>query len=263
MAKTKTGLVKRSRTFSPAAAKTLIGVLLILVAVAGIYYWETIGQRELNYTNTLVMAQDVKAGTEVTADMLGYASISRDSIIGAAITNPDDVLGKVTTGYVPKGAQLVSGYFTEKSSYVADDQYIFSIPSDWVYWYPSTLRKGDTVYLYPVHEEYIDNTDSELNKMDSSKSDFEAMTNDETLVARQLGEDIADPKYVIEATVKYVMDSSARAVRDDEGSPESRMDSTANTDSLEVIVTEDQYLRLAKYKVRGFQFVVLYKEGEN
>ena len=127
--------------------KSIIGIVLIVISLAGILGWEFIGRDRLMYTEILTVNQDIEQGTVITQDMLGVKRISSASSKSYRRDDVQLVIGKETTSYLPVGCELYEEYFEEKALVVHSEQgqYVLSIPESWLVANPPTLRRGDTV----------------------------------------------------------------------------------------------------------------------
>lgn len=127
--------------------KTIIGILLIIVSLAGIIGWEMFGRDEIVYKEIVVLNQDVEAYTTITAGMLSSRKVYHPSSDVLPVEVADQLVGTVSTQYVPKNVELVKRYFQPKETSISQSEYVFSLPVDSLIAYPRSLSKGDTVYL--------------------------------------------------------------------------------------------------------------------
>lgn len=258
---------KKRRTpkrVNKARIKTLIGVVLIIAAILGIYYWETIGYKKATYQTVVVFKEDVPAGAVVETNMLGQISYPKDAIIAGAITDYKLILGQTTTGYVAKGAQLVKENFEKTELVVNEGEMVLSIPKSWIYGYPETLRAGDVISLYPVSNVALANADRETyeEKIEYPESWTEDQIkeyeeyNEEPRLVETLVVPEASSEPTISCRVKYVKDSTNREIVD--ASKNERADGSDNIDTVEVIVTPEQYKTLLQARYDGFVFIIAY-----
>ena len=137
--------------------KTFVGIILIVLSLAGIFGWEFYGRERLMYTEILTVNQNIDAGTVITSDMLASKKTDGASSSSYRVTNVGEVLGKEATGFIPFGAELYPEYFSEISLVVHEDkgEFVLSIPSDWVVSYPQTIRRGDKITFLCDGEEVL------------------------------------------------------------------------------------------------------------
>lgn len=136
--------------------KTMVGIILIVVAFVGIIGWELIGREAIVYTDALVLTEDVEAYEVISEDMLASRKVYQP--VGDIILAKDaeDIIGKEAVQFIPKGAELYSAYFEEQELAVNPDNgdYVFSIESSALTAYPRSIKKGDKVYFYDEDGEF-------------------------------------------------------------------------------------------------------------
>lgn len=218
-----------------ARIKGLLGILLIIVLLTGIYFWEDVGRENLMYQKVIVLKQDVEENTKVTKDMLGALKVDKTNVIAGAIENPDDIIGKETKHFIPRGLQLSEKFFEDPQLAIGNGRYIFSLPDTWVYSYPQSLRRGDTVYLYPIR--------AKLNEADPYAIMNETMPIDTP----------TDP--IIKTKVAYVKDNSNREVT---SVTEDRLDGTSVVGRVEIVVDDTEYKKLQQAYNDGYSLLILY-----
>lgn len=209
-----------------AKMKGFIGIVIILAAILLIFVWETYGREALTYQDVLVLKEDVEAHTVISKDMLGYLSLDADTILWEPILDPQQVIGKETITAIPKATMLSDSWFAETNLAVGEGEFIFAIPETWIYNFPQTLRRGDTLYFYPI------------NTSEFTTSVF------------------SGDNAILEATVSYVKDSTNKEVVD--VTPQ-RIDGTSSVSDVSVIITPEQYRLLKNAFEAGYQFVLLYR----
>ena len=227
------GKKKRDKSFNKANGahvKTILGLFIILLSLVGFYFWETIGEKTVNYKTILVFNQDIEESTVIKSGMLEAVKVPADVLVSGVLTKEDSIIGKEATTFIPKGMQLVSEFFEESELLVGKGSFVMSIPSEWLLNSPQTLRRGDTIYFYPV------NTSE---------------------AGRYFEEEITPSKCLTSAVVSSARDSSNREVVDT--SAVSRQDGSANMSGIEVIVTEAQYESLYESYMLGNTFLIMYK----
>lgn len=128
--------------------KSLTGIVLILIALMGIIFWEGIGREIIMYDDVLVLTQEVDENTIITKEMLGKKKVAAASKGALTLENVDAVIDKAAVQYIPKGTEIFPQYFEDSKLLVKENEYVLSIPNDWLESYPQTLRRGDTAYFY-------------------------------------------------------------------------------------------------------------------
>lgn len=129
---------------------TILGVLVMVLAIVGTFAWESFGREEVMFTEVLVFNQDVEAYTTVTKDMLTVTKVNQAYGNSYVEADVDKVIGKQTTQFVPLGCQLQERFFTEPKL-VADrtsGEYVYSLTVSTLKSYPRSIAKGDNVAIY-------------------------------------------------------------------------------------------------------------------
>ena len=219
------------------AARTIVGIVLIVVSIAGIYTWEMYGRKAFTYEDILVFKDNIEEGTVVTEEMLGYVKVSRDSIIKDAIVNPKKVVGQTTTTYLPALTQLVPEYFEDTEVALKYDEYVLSIPSSWLVAHPQTLRRHDTAHFYAVKEDSAQNI-----KYDKDGNPV-------------LNEKLKSTGVIVKARVAYAKDGSNQEIN---SADSDRLNGTGNVSLIEIVCDMDEADTLTRYIEAGYKFVVLY-----
>lgn len=215
------------------------GIVLIILSMLLFISWEKYGREALTYDSVIVFKQDVQKGTIVTKKQLGIMRIEKNSMIEEAIQDPELIVGKRTNGFIPRAAQLCAEYFTDPELVTGEGKNVFSIPMDWIYAFPQTLRRGDRVHFYTVYGELLEESYYEI--------EYEQLEN---LISS--GSD----KPIVSVNVAYVKDSGNREVVDVTAD---RMDASAVITDIEVVISESDYQKLKNAAESGMQFVIMYE----
>jgi hypothetical protein len=222
---------------------SILGILLILVALAAVYFWEARGREYFLYREVVVTNQGIEANAIVTPDMLDIKKISPDNFMEGAVVDKNEVEGKYSTHYIPKYSQLSLAYFKDNIlDTEEEDYYIFTVPAEWIITFPGSLRRGDTVYFYPVK---IAGNQGEQAK---STGNLQSIKN-----TKERG--------LVKCRVAYLKDSGNREVVDTEGLK--RHDGSANIVSIEIITGYEDMVYLEGLAESSFKFIVLYKSSAN
>lgn len=215
----------------------------MLASITTVYYWETKGRDKFLYGEVLVLNQSVEAFTTITEDMLDFIKIDPGNFIEGAVVDKNEVIGKSAMHYIPKYSQLALAYFIgEKVEAAKEDQYIFTIPPDWIITFPNSLRRGDEIYFYPVKI-------PEVNKEGEDKN-ISFNTSKSIKISRE--------ENMIKGEVAYLKDSGNREVVTVAG--EDRDDASANIASIEVIANYEDISYLQGLVDENWKFIILFKE---
>jgi len=231
------------RKFKSGVVFSILGIILMLSTLAMIYFWETKGRERFLYTEVVVLNQSVEAGTAIEPGMLNLIKIKPDNLMEGAVVKKDEVIGKYSAHFIPKYSQLSLAYFKDESmDTTKEDQYIFTVPSDWIITFPNSLRRGDTVYFYPVMVASEDGEESRsFNIISSTK--------------------ITKESELVRSEVAYLKDSGNREVVNTEG--EERYDASANISSIEIITSYEDVSYMESLAESGWKFIILYKASLN
>ncbi|WP_207637148.1 CpaB family protein [Anaerovorax odorimutans] len=135
--------------------KLFIGLLLIVIAIGGLTFWELKG-RNLLFMETVVVAnQDITAGTKITKDLLSQTEILKENKVKGAI-KPEEInekYGKAINQNILKSDQISAEYFNNDDFCIKKGQSIFVINRDWIAMRSSSLRRGDIVNIYLSNNE--------------------------------------------------------------------------------------------------------------
>lgn len=215
----------------------------MLTTLAMIYLWEAKGREHFLYREVVILNQSVEADVPITSDMLDLAKINPDNFMEEAIATKDEVIGKYSAHYIPKYSQLTFAYFKDDITGVKkEDQYIFTIPADWIITFPNSLRRGDTIYFYPVKIASVEGEESKSLRSPGSIK-------------------ITKESDLLKSEVAYLKDSGNREVVDTVD--EDRYDASANITSIEIITNWKDMSYLQGLADSGWKFIILYKATVN
>lgn len=134
-------------------ARSIIGLVSIIVIVAMAILWNTVLRQQITSVQVVVLRTAVMPGERIEAGNLVMRAISRTDLIQGAILAHGDA-ARLTQyearQYIPAGTQLVEEYFDTPNLVLSDNEYIFSVPNEWVIAVPATLRRRDTVVFYAI-----------------------------------------------------------------------------------------------------------------
>jgi len=211
----------------------------MLATLAMIYFWETTGRERFLYTEVVVLNQSIESGTTVEDYMIELIKINPDNLMEGALVKKDEVIGRNSAHFIPKYSQLSLAYFKDESVGIKKEEYIFTVPSEWIITFPSSLRRGDTIYFYPVKVE----TENKEKSRSFNNTSSAKVTGEEELVKSE---------------VAYLKDSGNREIVDTEG--EDRYDASANISSIEIITGYEDISYLENLAESGWKFIILYKD---
>ena len=87
--------------------KPIIGVLLIILALLGGYYWETQGRQNYQQLEIPVTSVDIMKGEKLCPQMLKTLYIDKDSIVSGALMEKDihQFVDSQATQFIPANSQ--------------------------------------------------------------------------------------------------------------------------------------------------------------
>lgn len=222
--------------------KGVMGIILIILAIAGIFLWENYGREQLMYTDVIVFKEEVPANKIVKESMLGRMKVDSAALISDVVRSPEDIVGLQTLTTIPSGLQLTPKFFEREDLATGAGKYILPVPEEWIYTLPQTIRRGDTLYFHP---------------MISKESERKGTYNEE-------GVYIEGPKAtgsigneaILSATVAYVKDNTNREIID---VTPVRVDGSATVAEIEIVVSKEGYQKLRNAYEAGNQFIVMYE----
>lgn len=218
--------------------KGIVGIMLILLSIVILFSWESFGREALTYDSVIVFKEDIQKGTIIQKNMLGIMKLQKDTLIKGTIQNPDLIIGKRSNTFIPRGLQLCNEFFSDPELVTGDGNNILSIPMDWIYSYPQTIRRGDLVHFYVLDKELIGENDENYEVFSEESTKF------------------ANERPLISAKIAYVKDSSNREVID--VTPD-RLDGSAAVSQIEIVISEDKYKLLKTAASNGQIFVIMYE----
>lgn len=130
--------------------RTLIGLLLIVFALAGLVVWEIKGREAVMLDTVIVASEMIPAGTLITGDMLMPAGVLKESRIYKSLDwdRVQGVLGQVANRDIVKKGQLSEEYLAEDDFFLRGNESIFVLHKDWIVMRSSAIRRGDWIDIY-------------------------------------------------------------------------------------------------------------------
>jgi hypothetical protein len=194
--------------------KSILGILLVALSIAGLFFWEWKGRETIMTEKVLVAREEIQQGTLVDSSMLVTKGIPKTNMLEEAL-GPEDfglIQGKVSSQLIAQNDQIILEYFRDNEFDLGRNESVFVIEPAWIAMRSSTLRRGDLVDIYGSNG---------LGLLGTFR-------------------------------IAYVKDASEREVRTAaegaEGSPESdileRLDGTSVIDHIEIISTFQEYENL-------------------
>lgn len=130
--------------------KPVLGVLLIIMAVGLLLFWEVEGRDAVMKEKILVAEQDIFPGTKVNARMFKEVGILSENMISNGITLKEisGIDGKISNQMIPMNGQISKTFFSDSKEGIDKGYGIYQIRPDWIFSVSSSLRKGDSIDVY-------------------------------------------------------------------------------------------------------------------
>lgn len=130
--------------------KRIAGIVLIVLSVGALGFWELWGRENITYDRVLVLKESLPKNTLITADMLRERKVEKAGEGAIRTEQINEIVGLETGQFVPAGTELYREYFQESIFSVGEEQgkYILSVPAQWLKAFPQTLRRGDRAFFY-------------------------------------------------------------------------------------------------------------------
>ena len=135
--------------------KTVIGAALMLLSLAGVFYWESAGRERALMVRVAASSRDLSAGELLSASDVMELSVPPEAAVSGAMS-PEaaaSLVGMRAVRAVRAGEQLRGDLFASEVRLLEPGQSIFSVPSAWIYSRPASLCAGDRLRLFTVEGE--------------------------------------------------------------------------------------------------------------
>ena len=133
----------------PNKMKTVLGIGLVLLAIAAIFFWEAEGREQLLMDPVLIAEDNIKAGEILNENMFRTVSAPVETLVDGAV-DPADLsqLTKMEAAVdIVKGAQLSVRYIRDKYAVLKPETSYFTIRNEWIYMCSSSIRRDDRVLI--------------------------------------------------------------------------------------------------------------------
>lgn len=236
-----------------------LGISLMAVSISAFAWYEWLGGREwVNYTDVLVLKEDVIQGQTITEKDLTTIQIDKKLVTGNVILNKQDVLNKAARHFIPQQTPLHKYFFESQELVLEEGEYISQIPVDWTLSIPDTLRRGDQIIVYATT--YASEI---LNQLQG------AQQGTTTSLPEQVGgaipalaeDEKGELKELFHTNVAFVKDSSNKEVVTT--STQDRMDGSSTISSIEIVTTTEEFKMLEEQIKLGAKLIVMYSDSQS
>lgn len=252
----------------------LISIFLIISAVGLIFLWEFYLNDRLNMTSVVVAAKDIEKNQVIKNSDVKIIRIKSEQAVEKPFENPKDIIGLETSQYVAKGNQFVEAMLDRYGLEPNDNQLIYSIPKEWIYSSPGSLRRKDRVYIYAIYDTNRGISPNQPQRASGLPEERQtiltgaagqnpgAVGQNPVAAGQNIGAAVENPA-VSEPVLKnlvvaYAKDSSNQEVKPAVNS-EKRLDATGAINNIELIMTQEQYSILENKYLQGYKFNFAYK----
>ncbi|HVI42191.1 MAG TPA: hypothetical protein VM577_16180, partial [Anaerovoracaceae bacterium] len=130
--------------------RSILGILLILLSIAGLFFWEWKGRETILMEEVIVAKEEIQKGTMISSSMFITKGVPKPNMLEEALTSKDlnQLQGRVTSQLIAKNDQIIMEYFGDSEFYLDRDESIFVIDPSWISMRSSALRRGDIVDIY-------------------------------------------------------------------------------------------------------------------
>lgn len=132
--------------------KTGIGIVLIIMAIGFLAFWEVKGRDAFLMEYVVVAREDIMPGTEIKKEMFMEMGFPSENIMAQSmrIYQVDGLDGSLANQVILKNSQISPLYFKKKEAVMEEGNGIFQIKEQWIFSISSSIRKGDQADIYSM-----------------------------------------------------------------------------------------------------------------
>ncbi len=217
-----------------------IALSLVLGAAGMIMFWEIYLDDRVNTVSVVVASRNLEKNQVIRVDDVKLARIKADLVARKPIKKTEDVIGVETSQFVARGNQIVEEMIDRYGLEPNHDQLIYSIPKEWIYSSPGSLRRKDRVYIYAMPTEKSSNAiNGNVGVPDQDppgrKTTFKPILKD--------------------IVVAFAKDSANQEVKPATNS-DKRIDATGSISNIELVMSQDQYFLLEQKYLDGSGYLL-------
>ena len=129
--------------------KTAVGLVLVLLSVAALLFWEAAGRELLLMDSVFVANADIKEGEPVSTGHFRTIKAPAGSLVDGAVTpkNASALVGMEAAADIVKGAQLSFRHLRNPDEAPKPETSFFVIRNEWISMCTSSLRRGDDALI--------------------------------------------------------------------------------------------------------------------
>lgn len=129
--------------------RTIAGILVIGLALAGLFFWELRGREAVLTAPFLVARSTIASGQIVKATDFAVIGLTDKTRMQGALT-PDqikEIVGLSASRTLPANSQICREDFLMDALYLKPGQSIYTLRPEWIGMLSSSLRRGDRIEL--------------------------------------------------------------------------------------------------------------------
>lgn len=130
--------------------KLFIGILLMMLSISSLLFWEMKGRDVILLEPVLVAKEDIAENTKLDASLFIVKGIPRENLLEGVLREKDlkALTDRQAKSDILKNSQLTWRSLWEKDFFLKEDESIFVIQPQWIAMRSSALRKDDWVDIY-------------------------------------------------------------------------------------------------------------------
>ncbi len=134
--------------------KSIAGIILVILSVAAMYFWETKGRNSFLLVPVLAAAEDIDAGQIVAEEHFTVLRVPPETVAAATLAPSEGVhiYGMRAGHRIRKYQQVAKDDFGSRTAQVPEGKSVYVLPESWIYSRSSSLRAGDSVTIYSMPE---------------------------------------------------------------------------------------------------------------
>ncbi len=132
--------------------KSVIGLILMILSIVGMYFWETKVREKMIFTKVLAAAVDISEGDTAGRDSFKEISVSSESLVAGFLTpeNAETLYGKSCVFPLKANSVVFYGAFEDAKEEEDDGMRTLSIPRSWIFEGSADVSAGTGVSIYYV-----------------------------------------------------------------------------------------------------------------
>ncbi len=239
--------------------KVLSSVGIMAVTISGVVAYDLVIKPNVLSTEVVVAKELIEPHTELNSSHLAIERRNKEELVKGYIKPEEmgELYGKDSNVLLLEN-QVLSKEFIDYENLTPDptkNEAIRPLPSDWIFAVPGSLRRKDTITIYPVKDQ-----DAVSSQTQSTQTVTSTDTMTEEEAEKVTPEEIASRFQPIlkNVTVSYVKTSSNQEVTNEEGSKE-RLNASGTATDIEVNINEEQLKTLVSFIDAGYKLYISYR----